>query len=121
MHKITRQVRYADLTRLLKQKTILEIAVEGCKYPFYIRSLDKPLLDSMLKPAKQTPRASIMAPLDTCSGTEICSASCSIFEYRWEVYKPVRKENTVIMCSLFCTATNSLRASNRAKTAPIRP
>ena len=89
IHQTNSQVRYAALTRLLKQKTIIEIAVEGCKYPFYIRSLDKPLLESMLKPAKSTPRASIMAPLDNLVWDRNMLRELFDFEYRWEVYKPV--------------------------------
>jgi uncharacterized protein YcaQ len=47
--------------------------------------LDIPLLDSMIKPNKQTPRASLMAPLDNLLWDRNMLRELFDFEYRWEV------------------------------------
>jgi uncharacterized protein YcaQ len=86
IHKIESKERNAALARLLKQKTIQEIEVEGIKYPFYLRTADTPLFDAILKLVKQIPRAAILAPLDNLLWDRNMLKELFDFEYRWEVY-----------------------------------
>ena len=90
IHRIESKERNGALARLLKQKSILEIEVEGIKYPFYLRTADKPMFDAILKSVKQTPRAAILAPLDNLLWDRNMLKELFDFEYRWEVYKPVK-------------------------------
>jgi uncharacterized protein YcaQ len=80
--------RQATLTRLLKQKTLQEIEIEGIKFPFYIRTANKSRLDSKSAIKNQKPHAAILAPLDNLLWDRNMVKALFDFEYRWEVYKP---------------------------------
>lgn len=89
IHGIRSQERQESLTRLLKQGKIIELQVDGIKNPLYIRTMDKPRLETVSGTGKLMPRAVILAPLDNLLWDRQLVKELFDFEYRWEVYKPV--------------------------------
>ncbi len=75
--------------QLIKAESILEVLVEGVKYPMYIRSEDKGLLDSVLNSKQPTKHAAFLAPLDNMIWDRKLIKELFDFDYKWEVYKPV--------------------------------
>lgn len=85
--------RQPALARLLEQGQIFEVQVEGIEVPFYIRSLDRPILDQTLGSPNPAPRAAIIAPLDNLIWERRLVKELFGFEYRWEVYKPAAERD----------------------------
>jgi uncharacterized protein YcaQ len=79
--------RAAALHRLMAQGLVREARIEGSETPFYLRSADAPLLDTV---AEDTPpHAAILAPLDNLLWDRELARALFGFDYVWEVYKPV--------------------------------
>jgi len=77
--------------RLREEGRILEVRVEGCPHPLYIRTEDKPLLDELEDGTGfdgGTRRASVLAPLDNLLWDRKLIRELFGFDYVWEVYKP---------------------------------
>lgn len=85
--------RDASLKRLMRQEKVLEVQVEGVDVPFYIRSMERPLLDEILTTVNPTPRAVFLAPLDNLLWDRRMIRELFGFEYRWEVYKPAEERS----------------------------
>ena len=90
MLNIKSKARQAALTRLHQQGQVIEIRVAGLDAPLYMRSADRPHLDTLAADAaNRPPRAAIIAPLDNLLWDRRLALALFDFEYRWEVYKPV--------------------------------
>ncbi len=79
--------RMQALERLHQQGLIIQAAVTGCKYPFYLRTQDWDELKAPME-TEPTPNVSIIAPLDNLVWDRRLIAELFDFDYRWEVYKP---------------------------------
>jgi uncharacterized protein YcaQ len=87
--------RTAAIQRLLHTDKIREVNVEGIKLPFYIRTMDTPVLEALLQDTNEqsedclsTFSAAAIAPLDNLLWDRELIKQLFNFEYRWEVYKP---------------------------------
>ena len=74
--------------RLVEDNKIIQVNVEGIKYPLYMRSADIDTLKASLSITKSSERSSIIAPLDNILWDRNLIYELFGFEYRWEVYKP---------------------------------
>jgi uncharacterized protein YcaQ len=81
--------RVAALERLVAQGELLEVSVEGLRWPCYMRSTDRPALEQVLGSQAPAPCAAILAPLDNLMWDRRYLREMFDFEYLWEVYKPV--------------------------------
>lgn len=91
IHGLHSKERQASIANLLQQKKLIELLVEGVKYPLYIRAYDNPRLKIALEWDDTKPRAVILAPLDNMLWDRELIKELFDFEYRWEVYKPVKE------------------------------
>jgi uncharacterized protein YcaQ len=93
MRGIKSAYRQAALERLIGRGEMLEVRVEGIRWPLYMRSADRWALDVALgvgRDAKEPPpRAAILAPLDNLMWDRRYLRELFGFEYLWEVYKPI--------------------------------
>lgn len=85
--------RNIAFTKLLENKSILEIHVEGVSLPLYIKSMDKHLLDSIMINRKPAKHAYILAPLDNLLWDRKLIKELFDFDYIWEVYKPASERS----------------------------
>lgn len=81
--------RNQAFAQLLHEGKVMEVGIEGIKPLLYIRSEDKPLLDSILECGEASIRAAVLAPLDNLLWDRQLVKELFDFDYRWEVYKPV--------------------------------
>ncbi|MCK5316348.1 MAG: YcaQ family DNA glycosylase, partial [Anaerolineales bacterium] len=81
--------RKAALSRLIKQDKVVEVGVNGVKFPVYMRSEDETLLNKTLDTSTPLSQAAIMAPLDNLLWDRRFVEKLFDFYYVWEVYKPV--------------------------------
>ncbi|MPM72921.1 hypothetical protein SDC9_119897 [bioreactor metagenome] len=81
------QIRNAALQRLLADKKICRILVEGLSEPFYCAAADQIYLSDFCEP---TP-AKIIAPLDNLIWDRKMTSKVFDFTYSWEVYLPKSK------------------------------
>jgi hypothetical protein len=93
MSGIKSRERQAAIKRLLLQRKIIEIRVEGMTVPLYMRSKDRVGLRKIPVCEQSNPRAVILAPLDNLIWDRRLIKEFFGFEYRWEVYKPVAERN----------------------------
>ena len=91
IHGMRSEERRAAIARLLKQRKLLEFKVEGIKYPLYMRATDWPGSGRATGSAGPVPQAAILAPLDNLLWDRELAKELFDFEYRWEVYKPVKE------------------------------
>ena len=78
-----------DLTRDGK---IIPVMVEGIKQPFYYRSEDASLMESILDgSADLKPRMSFIAPLDPLMWDKALILALFDYQYAWEIYTPAVK------------------------------
>jgi len=82
--------RQAILDRLVAREEVFQIQVEDIKYPFYISNLDLPVLEKTNGINDISPQAAIIAPLDNLMWDRELIDALFGFNYRWEVYKPVK-------------------------------
>jgi uncharacterized protein YcaQ len=80
--------RNAAFNRLLKEKKIAEVMVEGLEQPLYIKGEDQTLMEEVRQGKEVTRRAVILAPLDNLLWDRRLIKELFGFDYRWEVYKP---------------------------------
>ena len=68
------------------------LMVEGIKQPFYYRSEDASLMDSILNgSADLKPRMSFIAPLDPLMWDKALILALFDYQYAWEIYTPAVK------------------------------
>ena len=89
MGGIKSRERTAALTRLLSQRKVVKVCVQGLEPPLYVRSEDASDLEAALDTNALSPRAVILAPLDNLLWDRRLVQELFDFEYIWEVYKPV--------------------------------
>ena len=78
--------------KLLDDGRILELQVEGIRFPVYMRSCDMPLLESLLCGASDTrKRMEFLAPLDPMLWDRKLIEALFGFRYSWEIYTPPEK------------------------------
>jgi len=87
--RIKSKERQAALLRLLEQGRAIQVRVEGIEQPLYLRSADRPCLDTALDVDSLPPHAAILAPLDNLLWDRRLVNELFGFDYRWEVYKPL--------------------------------
>lgn len=84
--------RSAALQRLASRGKLVQVSVEGIRYPFYYRAEDQPLLDAALAGGDEVDRTvRLMAPLDNLLWDRRMLKALFDFEYTWEVYVPAAK------------------------------
>jgi hypothetical protein len=93
MVDIKSRERQAAIERLLENRKIQEVQVEGISSPFYMRSKDRSGLNQVIRSKGPVPRAIILAPLDNLLWDRRLIKELFNFEYRWEVYKPMSERN----------------------------
>ncbi len=96
-----KQTRTDSLKRLINQGLIEQIEVSGLPVPLYTR------VDNGIKQylnTAVTPKMSLLAPLDNLLWDRKLIKSIFDFEYRWEVYKPVKERvyGYYVLPVLFC-------------------
>jgi hypothetical protein len=83
--------RSAALNRLRETGKVVEVRVEGIAPPLYARRRDLETLDAVLDAEEPPPSAAFIAPLDNLIWDRQFVEALFDFEYRWEVYTPVKK------------------------------
>ena len=80
------------LERLLTEGKIRSMMIEGIKAPFYYRSEDEAVMQSVLtKDADLKPRMSFIAPLDPILWDKPLLQAVWDFQYSWEIYTPANR------------------------------
>jgi uncharacterized protein YcaQ len=77
--------------RLLERQEIVELQVEGLRWPLYLRSQDQTRLERILDGHAPSKQAAVIAPLDNLLWDRRLIQALFDFEYVWEVYKPVEE------------------------------
>ncbi|TCL65884.1 hypothetical protein EDC14_101614 [Hydrogenispora ethanolica] len=80
--------RNAAISRLLRKKQLLEVAVAGIATPCFIRTEDWQRLEGTFR-LDSPGQGAILAPLDNLLWERRLLKELFEFDYRWEVYKPV--------------------------------
>ena len=81
-----------DWVLFMDDGRILELQVEGIRFPVYMRSCDMPLLESLLCGASDTrKRMEFLAPLDPMLWDRKLIEALFGFRYSWEIYTPPEK------------------------------
>ncbi len=81
--------RYAALNRLVERGDLTAVSVEGLpEQVFFIRTADRPALETVQAGILATPQAAIIAPLDNLIWDRQLTRRIFDFDYIWEVYKP---------------------------------
>jgi hypothetical protein len=80
--------RQTAVERLVAEKKLCEVQVDGIPYPCYLRSAALPVLQESLNGEDPAPQAAIIAPLDNLLWDRRLIEALFGFNYRWEVYKP---------------------------------
>lgn len=89
---INADTRKKILSDLVLEGKICAVMVEGIKQPFYYRSKDKELMDSVLDgSADLKPRMAFIAPLDPLMWDKDLINALFDFRYSWEIYTPADK------------------------------
>ena len=89
---IKAEKRKQILSILQENEKICSVFVEGFKMPFYYRSEDEVLMQTVLNgTADMKPRMSFMAPLDPLMWDKAFILALWDFKYSWEIYTPAVK------------------------------
>ena len=91
IHRTRTKERVATLERLADRGEIAEVKVEEIRYPFYVSSMDLAKLEETGKMNEIPRQAAIIAPLDNLMWDRELINALFGFNYRWEVYKPVKE------------------------------
>ena len=83
--------RQAILERLVTCEEVIQVQIEDIKYPFYISSMDVQVLQKINTRDEVPQYAAIIAPLDNLMWDRELINELFGFNYRWEVYKPVKE------------------------------
>ena len=91
IHKTGTKERVAILERLVERGEIENVKIEEIKYPFYVSRMDISTLEKSMKMDDILQQAAIIAPLDNLMWDRELINALFGFNYRWEVYKPVKE------------------------------
>lgn len=91
IHRTSTKERIATLERLVDHGKVAEVKIEELRYPFYVSSRDLPVLEEAGKMDEIPQKAAIIAPLDNLMWDRELIKALFGFNYRWEVYKPVKE------------------------------
>jgi uncharacterized protein YcaQ len=84
--------RRASLERLVARGSVLAVAVEGFpRQTHYIRAADAPTLEAVRQDPDPAPEAALIGALDNLIWDRELVRRLFDFDYKWEVYTPVRK------------------------------
>ena len=84
---LTKDERMRSIKRLLEKDQIAEVRISEVDVPFYLLKKDLGILDTPEKPHE----AAIVAPLDNLMWDRNLLSELFEFDYKWEVYTPVKK------------------------------
>jgi uncharacterized protein len=82
--------RLEVIRRLQERGAIHSVCIDGFETSFYIRSQDRPLLETTLNESAPSPQAAFIAPLDNLTWDRQLLNDLFGFYYRWEVYTPIK-------------------------------
>ena len=88
---LTTDIRNSIFSDLLNAGEILEIRVEGIRFPFYILAEDEELLHRAEDPSLKSSRCEFLAPLDPMLWDRELIRKIFDFSYTWEIYVPKEK------------------------------
>jgi len=91
IHRTSTKERVIILERLVDRGDIAEVKVEEIRYPFYVSSMDLSTLKETGEMNEIPHQAAIIAPLDNLMWDRELINALFEFNYRWEVYKPVKE------------------------------
>ncbi|UCD08713.1 MAG: YcaQ family DNA glycosylase [Dehalococcoidales bacterium] len=91
IHRTRTKERVAILERLVNRGEIAEVKIEEIRYPFFVSSMDLSTLEETGKMNEISHQAAIIAPLDNLMWDRELIKILFGFNYRWEVYKPVKE------------------------------
>jgi uncharacterized protein YcaQ len=91
IHRTGTKERVAILERLVDRGEMAEVKIEEIRYPFYVSSTDLPVLEEAGKMDEVPQQAAIIASLDNLMWDRELINALFGFNYRWEVYKPVKE------------------------------
>ncbi|MBN2075121.1 MAG: YcaQ family DNA glycosylase [Dehalococcoidales bacterium] len=91
IHGTGTKERVATLERLVDRGEVAEVKIEENRYPFYISSKDLSNLEETGKMDEIPQQTAIIAPLDNLMWDRELINALFGFNYRWEVYKPVKE------------------------------
>lgn len=120
---------------LLRAGSIAQAQVQGVKQPLYFLSADMPLIEQAMQGAALRKRMECIAPLDCLLWDRNLIRALFGFDYKWEIYTPVRerKYGYYVLPLLYGTrfigrveaaadkATGSLLVKNLWLEAGVRP
>jgi len=77
--------------KLLTDKVIFQVFVDGIKDPLYVLEEERGALEANLEEKTPVPRAELIAPLDSLIWDRKLITALFGFDYRWEIYSPQEK------------------------------
>ena len=83
--------RAAAFQKLLGDKSIFEITVDGIKDALYVCENERADLEAVLAEKPLLPRAEFIAPLDSLMWDRKLITAIFGFDYKWEIYTPQEK------------------------------
>ena len=90
IHRTGTRERQVTLERLVNRNEVVHIQVEDIRYQFYISAIDLQVLEKTNAMDDIPQQAAIIAPLDNLMWDREIINELFGFNYRWEVYKPVK-------------------------------
>ncbi|WP_199617236.1 winged helix-turn-helix domain-containing protein [Paenibacillus alkalitolerans] len=91
IRKLKAKERRETFGRLYSDGRLIRLQVEGIPTPLYARTEDWERSAAAIDDPIESPRASILAPLDNLLWDRRLIAAIFGFEYIWEVYKPLQQ------------------------------
>lgn len=82
--------RTAALERLAGRGETTGVRIAGVRFPFFMATRDLSELEDVINNDAEAPQAAVIAPLDNLLWDRDMVRALFGFEYRWEVYKPVK-------------------------------
>ena len=83
--------RDAAYKKLLADKEIIQVVVDGIKDPLYVLEEERKTLEASIAEKTPTPRAELIAPLDSLIWDRKLITALFGFDYKWEIYTPQEK------------------------------
>jgi len=83
--------RAAAFERLIAEKTIFEVSIDGIKDPLFVREDERAALEESISENAPKPRAEFIAPLDCLMWDRKLISALFGFDYKWEIYTPQEK------------------------------
>ena len=83
--------RVAAYNKLLADKEIFQVFVDGIKDPLYVLEEEREALEASIAEKTPVPRAELIAPLDSLIWDRKLIMALFEFDYKWEIYTPQEK------------------------------